>query len=64
MENNTLKSKNFIKEFSNYYTKIDFSNDKTFNILDTSIVTKKENWDKDTENKLNNILKRYKQKNN
>ena len=64
MENNTLKSKNFIKEFSNYYTKIDFSNDKTYNILDTSIVTKKENWDKDTENKLNNILKRYKQKNN
>ena len=64
MESNTLKSKNFIKEFSNYYTKIDFSNDKTFNILDTSIVTKKENWDKDTENKLNNILKRYKQKNN
>ena len=64
MESNTLKSKNFIKEFSNYYTKIDFSNDKTYNILDTSIVTKKENWDKDTENKLNNILKRYKQKNN
>ena len=63
MESNTLKSKNFIKEFSNYYTKIDFSNDKTYNILDTSIVTKKENWDKDTENKLNNILKRYKQKN-
>ena len=39
-------------------------NDKTSNILDTSIITKKEFWDKDLENKLTNILKRFKKNSN
>ena len=41
-----------------------FENDKTSNILDTSIITKKEFWDKDLENNLSNILKRYKKNSN
>ena len=43
---------------------ISFENDKTSNILDTSIITKKEFWDKDLENKLTNILKRFKKNSN
>ena len=58
-------SKNFIKNFSSkYYEGVSFENDKTSNILDTSIITKKEFWDKDLENNLSNILKRYKKNSN
>ena len=46
-----------------YYQGIDFSNDKTSSILDTSIVTHKDSWNKDVENKLSFILKRYKEQN-
>jgi len=60
MKENTLKSKKFIKFVSNeYYKGIDFSNDKTHNILDSSIVTSKNSWNKKIEKKLNTILKRY-----
>ena len=43
---------------------VSFEKDNTSNILDTSIITKKEFWDKDLENKLSNILKRYKKNSN
>ena len=62
MRKNVEKSKNFIKNFSNkYFSNLDFSSDKTSTILDTSIVTQYENWNKETEVKLLNILKRFKQ---
>ena len=65
MKENTLKSKKFIQSISNdYYNSIDFSQDKTQNILDTSIITHRTSWDKETEIKLNTILKRYKEFNN
>ena len=61
MKENTQKSKNFIKEVSKeYYKGIDFSQNKTQNILDTSIITDRNSWDLETEKKLFTILKRYK----
>ena len=64
LNENVYKSKLFIKMFSeSYYQGIDFSNDKTSSILDTSIVTHKDSWNKDVENKLSFILKRYKEQN-
>ena len=64
MKENTSKSKEFIKTISQeYYKGIDFSKDKTKNILDTSIITHHESWNKETEKKLNTILKRYKKVN-
>ena len=47
-----------------FCAKIDFSSDNTSAILNTSIVTKHENWNRETELKLSNILKRFKQENN
>ena len=65
MKDNTTKSKKFIQAFSNQYSKgLDFSNDKTKNILDTSIITNRKSWDKETEKKLDTILNRYKKVNN
>ena len=65
LNDNVDNSKNFIKNFSSkYYEGVSFENDKTSNILDTSIITKKEFWDKDLENNLTNILKRYKKNSN
>jgi len=64
MRKNTEKSKKFIQSISNeYYKGIDFSEDKTRNILDTSIVTHRDSWDKEIEIKLTTILKRYKEVN-
>ena len=64
LNENVYKSKLFIKMFSeSYYQGIDFSNNKTSSILDTSIVTHKDSWNKDVENKLSFILKRYKEQN-
>ena len=65
MNKNVKKSKNFIENFSNkYFSEIDFSSDNTSKILDTSIVTQYENWNKETELKLLNILERFKRENN
>jgi len=65
MHKNVQKSKNFIENFSDkYYSNIDFSSDTTSKILDTSIVTQYENWDRETETKLSNILKRFMKDNN
>ena len=64
MKENTEKSKKFIQSISNdYYKAIDFSKDKTRNILDTSIITNRDSWDKEIEIKLKTILKRYKEVN-
>ena len=64
MRKNTEKSIKFIQSISNeYYKGIDFSEDKTRNILDTSIVTHRDSWDKEIEIKLTTILKRYKEVN-
>ena len=64
LNDNVDKSKLFINEFAkHYYQGIDFKNNDTSTILDISIVTKKNNWDKELENKLSNILKRYKNNN-
>ena len=64
MKENTEKSKKFIQSISNdYYKGIDFSQDKTQNILDTSIITHRDSWDKEIEIKLTTILKRYKEVN-
>ena len=64
MRKNTEKSKKFIQLISNeYYKGINFSEDKTRNILDTSIVTHRDSWDKEIEIKLTTILKRYKEVN-
>ena len=61
LNDNVDKSKLFINEFSKfYYEGIDFSNNDTSTILDTSIVTKIENWDEKISQKLSHILKRYK----
>jgi len=60
LNDNVDKSKLFINEFSkHYYQGIDFKNNDTSTILDVSIVTQKDNWDKNLENKLFYILKRY-----
>ena len=65
MGKNVEKSKNFIENFSNkYFSYVDFSNDNTSTILNTSIVTKYEHWNRETEVKLSNILKRFRQENN
>ncbi len=65
MHKNVQKSKNFIEHFSDkYFSNIDFSSDTTSKILDTSIVTQYENWNRDTEIKLSNVLKRFIQDNN
>ena len=65
MRNNVKKSKNFIESFSNkYFSNLDFSSDNTSTILNTSIITQYENWNRETEVKLSNILKRFKQENN
>jgi len=64
MRKNTEKSKKFMQSISHdYYMGIDVSKDKTQNILDTSIVTHRDSWDKEIEIKLNTILKRYKEVN-
>ena len=64
MKENTEKSKKFIQSISNdYYKGIDFSKDETRNILDTSIITHRDSWDKEIEIKLKTILKRYKEVN-
>ena len=64
MKENTEKSKKFIQSISkDYYKGFDFSKDKTRNILDTSIITHRDSWDKETEIKLKTILKRYKEVN-
>ena len=49
---------------SSYFSGIDFSSDSTSKILDTSIVTQYQNWNRDTEIKLSNILKRFIKDNN
>ena len=65
MGKNVEKSKNFIENFSNkYFSNVDFSSDNTSTILNTSIVTQYEHWNRETEVKLSNILKRFKQENN
>ena len=65
IHNNIEKSKKFIENFSNkYFSEVDFSSDNTPKILDTSIVTQYENWNRDTEEKLLNILGRFKRENN
>ena len=65
MKKNTEKSKKFIQFISNdYYKGIDFSEDKTRNILDTSIITHRDSWDSIVEKKLKTILQRYKKSNN
>ena len=61
LNENVEKSKLFINEFSKlYYEGIDFSNNETSTILDSSIVTQMENWDKEVSQNLSHILKRYK----
>ena len=61
LNDNVEKSKLFINEFSNFYHKgIDFSQNDTSTILDSSIVTHINNWDKEVDQNLSNILKRYK----
>ena len=65
MKKNISKSTEFIKSVSNdYYRGVDFNDDKIHNILDTSIITHNNQWDKAIEIKLNTILKRYKKDNN
>ncbi len=65
MKENTLNSKKFIQAISNeYYKGMDFSQDKTQSILDTSIITHRKSWDKEIEKKLSTILKRYKKESN
>ncbi len=64
LNDNVEKSKLFINEFSIfYYEGIDFSMNDTATILDSSIVTNIHNWDKETDQNLSNILKRYKDTN-
>ena len=61
LNENVEKSKLFINEFSKlYYQGIDFSQNDTSTILDSSIVTKINNWDKKLKHNLTHILKRYK----
>ena len=60
MHKNVEKSKKFIKNLSSkYYNGIDFNSDNTSTILDTSIVTQPNDWNKNTAEKLSNILKRF-----
>ena len=63
LNDNAEKSKNFIRDVSiEYFKGLDFSNDTTHNILDTSIITHQDQWDKEIELKLNSILHRLKNK--
>ena len=65
MHKNVEKSKKFIENFSTkYFADVDFILDNTSKILDTSIVTQPNNWDKNTAEKLSNILKRFIKENN
>ena len=65
MGKNIEKSKKFILNFSNkYFSNLDFSKDNISTILNTSIVTQYEHWNREIEVKLANILKRFKQENN
>ena len=65
MKKNTEKSKKFIQSISiDYYKGIDFTKDKSRNILDTSIITHRDSWDSIVEKKLKTILQRYKKSNN
>lgn len=60
LKENAEKSKKFLQEVSlEYYKGMDFSKDTTHNILDTSIITHRDKWDKIVEIKLNSILKRF-----
>ena len=60
MHKNVEKSKKFIEILSSkYYNGIDFTSDNTSTILDTSIVTQPNDWNKNTAEKLSNILKRF-----
>ena len=60
MHKNVEKSKKFIQNLSSkYYNGIDFTSDNTSTILDTSIVTQPNDWNKNTTEKLSNILKRF-----
>ena len=60
MHKNVEKSKKFIKNLSyKYYNGIDFTTDNTSTILDTSIVTQHNDWNKNTTEKLSNILRRF-----
>ena len=60
LKENVEKSKLFINEFSKlYYQGIDFSQNETSTILDSSIVTNIDNWDKELKHNLKHILKRY-----
>ena len=60
MHKNVEKSKKFIKNLSyKYYNGIDFTTDNTSTILDTSIVTQPNDWNKSTTEKLSNILRRF-----
>lgn len=63
LNDNAEKSKNFIRDVSiEYFKGVDFSNDTTHNILNTSIITHQDQWDKEIELKLNSILHRLKNK--
>ena len=65
MHKNVEKSKNFIENFSNkFFSNLDFSSDTTSQILDTSIVTQYDNWNRETERKLSKILERFKRNRN
>ena len=60
LNENVEKSKLFIKKFSeHYYSGIDFTNNVTSTILDSSIITKMNKWDSKHSKKLFHILKRY-----
>ena len=62
LNDNVEKSQLFIAEFSKlYFEGIDFSNNSTSNILDSSIITKMEYWDEKHTQNLKHILKRYKE---
>ena len=59
LNENVEKSKLFISEFSKlYYQGIDFSQNDTSTILDSSIVTKIDNWDKKLKQKLKTYFKK------
>ena len=63
LNDNVDKSKNFIKDFADhYYKNINFSDDNTSTILDTSIITPRDSWDINKEKQLTNILRRFKSK--
>ena len=64
LNDNKEKALKFIRNFSILYSKgVNFENDNTSTILNTSIVTKKNYWDRNIEDKLSSILERYKKDN-